>query len=76
MRLSSNMIDNSGDGTNFPHTLLLTNIQVANLCKIFANSSSTDISYQNLSYLKSRKISWQTFWSINKDRIAINEKCN
>ena len=37
------MIGNSGDGTNFPHTLLLTNTQVANLCKVFANSSSTDI---------------------------------
>ena len=30
-RLSSNMIHNSGDKTNFPHKLLLTNRQVANL---------------------------------------------
>ena len=29
--------------TNFPHKLLLTNIQVVNLCKIFTNKSSTDI---------------------------------
>ena len=29
--------------TNFPHKLLLTNRQVANLCKAFANNSSTDI---------------------------------
>ena len=28
---------------NFPHKLLLTNKQVANLCKVFANKSSTDI---------------------------------
>ena len=35
--LSSNMIGNSGDETNFPHKLLLTNRQVANLCKDFAN---------------------------------------
>ena len=35
LRLSSNMI---GDNeTNFPHKLLLTNRQVANLCKAFAN---------------------------------------
>ena len=41
LRLSSNMI---GDNeTNFPHKLLLTNIQVVNLCKIFTNKSSTDI---------------------------------
>ena len=43
MRLSSNMIGNSDDETNFPHELLLTNRQVANLCKAFANNSSTDI---------------------------------
>ena len=29
--------------TNFPHKLLLTNRQVLNLCKAFANYSSTDI---------------------------------
>ena len=28
---------------NFPHKLLLTNRQVANLCKAFANHLSTDI---------------------------------
>ena len=42
-RLSSNMIDNSNDETNFPHKLLLTNRQVANLRKTFANNSSIDI---------------------------------
>ena len=41
LRLSSNMI---GDNeTNFPHKLLLTNRQVANLRKAFANHLSTDI---------------------------------
>ena len=29
--------------TNFPHKLLLTNRQVSNLCKSFANSSSANI---------------------------------
>ena len=37
LRLSSNMIGNSDDETNFPHKLLLTNRQVANLRKAFAN---------------------------------------
>ena len=32
LRLLSNIIDNSDDETNFPHKLLLTNRQVANLC--------------------------------------------
>ena len=41
LRLSSNMI---GDNeTDFPHNLLLTNRQVANLCKSFTNNSSTVI---------------------------------
>ena len=43
LRLSSNMIGNSDDKINFPHKLLLTNTQVVNLCKAFANNSSTDI---------------------------------
>ena len=37
------MIGNSGDETNFPHKLLLTNRQVANLRKAIANHTSTDI---------------------------------
>ena len=41
LRLSSNMI---GDNeANFPHKLLLTNRQVANLRKAFANYLSADI---------------------------------
>ena len=31
------------DETNFPHKLLLSTRQVANLCKAFANNLSTDI---------------------------------
>ena len=37
------MIGNSDDETDFPVKLLLTNRQVANLCKAFANYSSADI---------------------------------
>ena len=43
MRLSSNIIGNSYDETNFLHKLLLTDRQVANLRKVFTNNSSTDI---------------------------------
>ena len=45
LRLSSNMIGNSSDNTNFLHELLLTNRQVANLRKAFANHLSTDIKF-------------------------------
>ena len=37
------MVGNSNDNTNFPHELLLTNRQVANIRKAFAKNSSTDI---------------------------------
>ena len=43
LRKSSSMVGNSNDNTNFPHELLLTNRQVANTRKAFANHSSTDI---------------------------------
>ena len=52
LRLSSNMISNSDDETNFPQKLLLTNRQVTNLRKSFANNLSVISSYQKLSYLK------------------------
>ena len=43
LRLSSNMIGNSDDETNFPLNLFLTNRQVANLRKAFGKHTSTDI---------------------------------
>ena len=41
LRLSSVMISKCDDEIIFPHNLLLTNRQVANLRKVFANNSST-----------------------------------
>ena len=37
------MIANPYDKNNFPHKLLLTNTQVANLRKAFTSKSSTDV---------------------------------
>ena len=37
------MVGDSNDNANFRHELLLTNRQVANIRKAFANHSSTDI---------------------------------
>ena len=39
------MVGNSNDNTNFPHELLLTNGQVENIRKAFANHSSIDIKF-------------------------------
>ena len=41
LRLSLSVVGD--DEINFPHKLLLTNRQVTNLCKAFANKLSTDI---------------------------------
>ena len=43
LRLISNMIGNSDNKTNFLHNLLLTNRQVSNLFKAFANNVLANI---------------------------------
>ena len=43
LRISPNMVGSSNDNTNFPHEFLLTDRQVANIRKAFANHSSIDI---------------------------------
>ena len=43
LRLSSKMVGNPNDETNFPHKGLLTNTQIANLRKAFANNSAVNI---------------------------------
>ena len=52
LRVSSNMIGDSNDNTNFPHEVLLTNRQVANIRKAFSNHSLIALSYQKLNYQK------------------------
>ena len=42
-KISSNVVDDSDDKNNFPHKLLLTNTQVSNLCKAFANVSPANV---------------------------------
>ena len=55
LRLSSNTIGNSDAEANFPHKLLLTNRQVANLRKTFANHVSTDIKLSKAQLTKMQK---------------------
>ena len=45
LSLSPNMIGGSNDETNFPDELLLTDRQVSNIRKAFANNSSADIKF-------------------------------
>ena len=50
MKLSLHMVGD--DETNFPHKFLLTNRQVENLGKAFANKSSTDIKLSKIQLSK------------------------
>ena len=43
LKLSSNVVGDTTDETNFSHKLLLTNIQVLKIPKAFANNSSANI---------------------------------
>ena len=45
LNLSWNLIGNCNDETNFPHKLLLTDIQVLKIRKAFANGSSANIKF-------------------------------
>ena len=77
LRLSSNMKGNSDDETNFPHKLLLTNRQVANLCKAFTNYLSIDIklSETRLSKVIQSGGFLSRLLAVTKKRITTNEKC-
>ena len=55
LTLSLNIIGNSDDETNFPHKLLLTNTQLSNLRKAFANHTSADIKLSKVQLTKMQK---------------------
>ena len=50
--LSSTLIGNSNDETNFPHKLLLTNAQVSKIRKAFANGASANIKFSKTQLYK------------------------
>ena len=47
LNLSSNIIGNSNNETNFPHKLLLTNTQISKYCKAIASGSLAKLSFKN-----------------------------
>ena len=52
LRISSSMVGNSYDNINFPHKLLLTDRQVANIRKAFSNNLSTVVKFSKTQLLK------------------------
>ena len=55
LRLSSNMIGNSNNETDFPYKLLLTNRQILRLRRAFANHTSIDIKLSKAQLTKMQK---------------------
>ena len=55
LRLSSDMVGNSNDETNFPLKLLLTNGKILSLTKAFANHTSVDIKLSKAQLTKMEK---------------------
>ena len=74
LRLSSNMIGNSDDETNFPHKLLLSNRQVSNLRKAFPNYLSADIKFSKTPL--SKMIQSGGFLGRLLDPLLRTEECN
>ena len=52
LNLSSKLLGNSNDETNFPHKLLLTDTQVSKIRKAFANTSSANIKFSKIELSK------------------------
>ena len=52
LRISSGMVGNSNYNNNFPQKLLLTDRQVANIRKAFANNLSTDVKFSKTQLLR------------------------
>ena len=48
LNLSSHLIGISNDETDFPHKLLLTDTQVSNIVKAFANVSSANTKFSKI----------------------------
>ena len=62
LKLSSNVVGDFNDETNFPHKLLLSNTQVFRLRKASTKDSSTNDSCMKLSKTRLHKIGqWQGF---------------
>ena len=55
LKLSSNMVGNSNNESNYPHKLLLTNRQILSLRKAFNNHTSADIEFLKAQLTKMQK---------------------
>ena len=73
------MIGNSDDETNFPHELLLTNRQVANIRKAFVNNSPVNIKLsktQLSKMIQSERFLGRVLGLLLKTGLPLIKKCN
>ena len=61
MNLSSNVIGDSNDETDFPHKLLLSNTQDSRIRKAFVNDLSANINFSNTQLSKMVQLSGSIF---------------
>ena len=52
LNISSDLIRNSNDKTNFPHKLLLTDTQGSKICKASGNGSSANVKFSKTQWSK------------------------
>ena len=64
LRLSSNMVGNSDDETNFPYKLLLATRQTLYLRKSFNNHTSADIKFSTAQLTKMQKGGFLKFFML------------
>ena len=62
LNLSSNLVRNSDDETNFLHKILLTDTHLSKICKAFANGSSANIKFSKIWYLGIFILIFWIFW--------------
>ena len=75
LRLSSNMVGNSNDESNFTHKFLLADNQVGMIRKVFTKNSWTDIMLL-FKMIQSGEFRGRLLGPLSKNRIATNGKFN
>ena len=79
LRLSSNMVGNSNDESNFTHKFLLADNQVGMIRKVFTKNSWTDIMLsktQLFKMIQSGEFRGRHLGPLSKNRFATNGKFN
>ena len=64
LNLSSNVLGDSNNETNFPYKLLLTNTRIPRICKALVNGSSVNIKFSKTRLSKIEQLGGFVIWNI------------